>query len=201
MQVKKRNMIGMDVSHHNTYFHKKELRCWDFEIHKLSEGTAYVDPTVKEWWKTRDGDTLNGVYHYLNNGDTEGQVFNAINLLQGLNMAGKVMFVIDYEDISLKPSLKEGVLKLIDFIERFKIFYPSYQPVIYCNKTARSSITRWCANDIWRHWCLWLADYSDNGVSHEDIWEPMMRQWTNNPFDLDVFFGSPSSWRAFYKLF
>lgn len=201
MQVKKRNMIGMDVSHHNTYFHKKELRCWDFEIHKLSEGTTYVDPTVKEWWKTRDEDTLNGVYHYLNNSDTEGQVFNAINLLQELNMAGKVMFVIDYEDISLKPSLKEGVLKLIDFIKKFKLFYPSYQPVIYCNKTARSAITRWCANDIWRHWCLWLADYSDNGVSHEDIWEPMMRQWTNNPFDLDVFFGNPSSWRAFYKLF
>lgn len=200
MQVVKRNMIGMDMSHHNKHFHKKELGCWDFEIHKLTEGSTYTDPTVKEWWETGNEDTLKGVYHYLNITDTENQALHVAQQLKMQGMQGKVMFIIDYEDITLNPLQKDGVYLLIDFIKKFKGVYPAYQPVIYCNKTARNAIMRWCPNNTWRHWCLWLADYTCNSNSHNDAWAPIMRQWTSTPFDLNVFFGSPSSWKSFYKL-
>lgn len=200
MTIEKKNMIGMDASHHNSDFMKKQMGCWDFEIHKLSEGSTYVDPTVKDWWQSRLANSLNGVYHYLNNANAQKQATHVTELLAKYGMEGKVMLVIDYEDGSLSPTKHDGVDKLKSFIKSLKCYYPNYQPVIYCNKTARNAIMRYCRSNTWQYWSLWLADYSTNTESHEEAWTPMMRQWTSRPFDMDIFFGSPDSWKAFYKL-
>lgn len=201
MVIEKNYLIGMDASHHNTNFMKKQMRCWDFEIHKLSEGATYVDPTVEEWWHSRTADTLNGVYHYMTGADVQRQAEHAASLLARYDMVDRVMFIIDYEDSTVQPTKIEGVNKLLDFVQAIRNYYPSYQPVIYCNKTCRNAIIKYCATYAWDAWCLWLADYEKNVDSHSGAWTPVMRQWTNVPFDMDIFFGTPESWKTFYKLY
>lgn len=197
MEISKRYLNGVDLSHHNNNFYKT-MDCWDFVIHKLSEGTDYVDPTVKSWWHTRPKESLNGVYHYMTSGDIRKQAAHVSEHLEKLNMAEHVMLIVDYEDASLRPTTSFGVEYLKQFISAIRSMYWGWQPVVYCNKSTRDAIIKY-AKDDYNKWCLWLADY--RLAAEDNKWCPVMRQWTNVPFDLDMFYGSPDSWREFYNLF
>src|SRR3954447_10774775 len=83
-------------------------------IHKLTEGSGYVDPTVEaRAFLAREADLLFGVYHFVRPGDMKKQAeffVNTANKL-GLDEDGELLYALDHED----PSI--SLAQAIDFLE------------------------------------------------------------------------------------
>ena len=197
MQINKEYMVGTDTSHHNPEFYRN-MGCWDFEIHKLTEGTSFISSTVERWWNDRKHEKkLSGVYHMLNEKNVQAQVDFALSKFTEMKMVGRAIFIVDYELPEIKPESSAGVFQLKQFVREVKnATNGKWQPFVYCNKSCRKAIMN--ITDEWRHWCLWLADYQEVETIYSDGWNPIMRQWTTcgDKLDINMFYGSEGSWES-----
>lgn len=174
-----------------------------FQIHKLTEGSTFTDKKVKVWFDSRNKlNNLNGVYHFLraSSGEKE-QITHFYSQYMSMGMAGKAIPILDYEsDFAAKDS-NGSMLKLA--IESMSDLC-SWQPIVYCNKSEATKLSGGTNGNFFKEKvCLWLADYKTYGDDPVTIngWTCMMRQFGSSPIcDLNIFFGSVDSWKAFQKL-
>lgn len=185
-------LLGTDTHHARS---DEEARSGEFIIWKATEGSTFIDSRFDALLKTRSifasKPRLFGAYHFLSEKSRIGdQIEHYIKTIYPLK--GYVMLILDYE-AQFSANDPHGIC-LRDAIEQMRFLAKGAQYVIYMNKSDATKISKYQyetivkANDT----CLWLADY--NG-SYKGKWKPIMRQVCTSPCDIDVFYGSETSWR------
>jgi len=187
-------LIGPDYSHWNV---DADYGLGDFQIHKLTQGLSYLDPTAEQWFDRRTYG-LNGVYHFMTTDNIHLQAEHFTDKLRKLDMLERVMPIVDYEgDIAFKD--KDGSI-LKQLINEISMII-DWQPVIYMDKTNANKLMSGNHSNWFRNMCsLWLADYSTKGIEIKPYkqWIPVLRQFTNKPLcDLNIFYGNENGWKSF----
>lgn len=195
MAINKKNLVGIDISHHNpgSFFN---MDCWDFTIHKISEGTSYTDSGWKNYVtaiKDAHG-VLAGGYHYIRLSNVKRQAELIVKNIKPV--AGKILLVIDFEDVELQNV--NGVRVLRDLINELHKYMPNYIPIVYTNKYIFKKII---PQDIKKEYSWWIADYKSD-TREDTIYDDttiLMKQWTNcgGMLDINIFYGTSAGWWAF----
>lgn len=204
-------MIGCDTSHHNKFW-IKEMDCWDFQIHKITEGCNFTDPDAETWSKVTKN-KLRGVYHFVKPAcSIEAECDRILTTMEELELIGNTVLILDYEyagcDSQNHIDRLAQLIKLIQ-IRLASTYRKSWQPIIYANKTTARAIAnsplnssgRWIAANS----CLWLACYQEHDCRKSSChvsWAPIMRQFSTagGTLDLDIFYGSPESWNRLARM-
>lgn len=189
-------MLGVDFSHHQ--WQKDAARRFnpsylDFIILKATEGKTYVDPAMNYWLKliadTRgeSGAPFIFFYHYARpeNNRPDQEAIHFINTIE--HHIGNCGIVLDWEENALK--IKNGERWALDWLNvvmgatgnrAIPLFYVSAAYTYKYQNIAKSGFP------------LWVAHYSTERPEISSWDRPTMWQFTNTPFDMNIFFGSPS---------
>lgn len=144
----------IDLSHHNTVnVSLKDAYAFGVRgvVHKLTEGTTFVDPKAKARFSlAKDAGLLWGLYHFLRPGKIEEQVQHFIESSVGV-WDGNTVVACDYEDPAIPLS---DVQKFMEACEKeFET-----QPVLYSGHVLKEKLTT--DNHPLTKYRLWLAQYS-----------------------------------------
>lgn len=189
-------MLGNDVSHHNFPKDKKKIfnpSHLDFTIIKATEGKTYVDPAMNDWLQliadTRgeSGTPFIFFYHYArpeNNSATE-EAQHFIKTIE--HHIGNCGIALDWEGNALEvPNGEKWAFEWLTQVEAATgnratpLFYTSAAYTYRYQAIAKAGFP------------LWVAHYN-TPKPRVDAWEkPTMWQFTSKPFDMNIFFGSPS---------
>lgn len=188
-------LLGADFSHHNWQndisrnFNPSYL---DFIILKATEGTTYVDPAMNKWLQlianTRgeSGSPFIFFYHYAHPENANTPYQEASHFLKTIKPhIGNCGMILDYEGQALKTMYKQSwARKFLDICAKEA---PKTTPLFYT-----SAAYTHCFDELAKSYPLWVAHY-DTGKPKIDCWnKPTMWQFTNRPFDMNIFFGSPA---------
>lgn len=195
MAINKKNLVGIDISHHNpvSFFN---MDCWDFTIHKISEGTSYTDSDWKNYVtaiKDAHG-VLAGGYHYVRLSNVKRQAECIVRNIKPVT--GKILLAIDFEDVELQNA--NGVRVLRDLIDELHEYMPNYIPIVYTNKSIFRNII---PADMKKKYSWWIADYASD-TREDTIYNGttiLMKQWTSwrGMVDINIFYGTSAGWWAF----
>ena len=179
---------GVDLSHHNSdSVFNQVLETSDFIIHKLTEGKTYIDPKVYERInKAREMHKLTGVYHYArpeNNNPNEEAVHFANSIPACTD--DTMLYILDWEGTSLHYNIA-WALEWCRLVKE----YTGRQPLIY----ASANIVKRYGN---RYGLWWTAHYNkdcENGCEHDGGVNECITQFSNTPYDIDIFHGTKDDW-------
>lgn len=189
---------GIDISHHNKYqiFPTKgkatiDLSKHDFIIMKATEGITYKDPCMDKYIEILPNDKLYGFYHYArperNRAKEEAQ-----NFCKTIGVYGKdAMLVLDWE----QKALTQPIEWAIDWLNIVEKEYGK-KPLIYCSSWYTKKLKPVLENGNG----LWVAHYNNDKkpkIYTYPIWA--MWQYTDDPYDKDIFNGNKQQFRAYCK--
>jgi lysozyme len=169
--------VVIDLSHHNTLTETSFLEAAAAGIqgclHKITEGTWYLDGTYAErqewaraagvWW---------GAYHFGRSGDAVGQ---AHYFLEQVQPTPDTLLVLDWEtcpsDVSMSRAEAEA---FVEVIAQDTGRYPGvYSGMSFCG----DALTGLTATDTVLSQCwLWLARYSETPPEVPPVW-PTWSMW------------------------
>lgn len=187
--------VVIDISHHNTIPHSlqpaKDAGIVGV-IHKLTEGSSYVDETVQARYRlARDAGLLWGVYHFARPGDGEAQAEFFVDKSQELGVADdNTLYVLDHEDEGF------GIDDALDFLRRVEEL-TGHAPVIYSGHVLKEQVDGE-PNDELANYKLWLAQYGPTPELPDGWNDWWLWQYTesgtcpgiNAPVDLNAYNGS-----------
>src|SRR3954468_16144682 len=107
-------------------------------IHKLTEGSSYVDPTVEaRAFLAREADLLFGVYHFVRPGDMKKQAEFFVKTADKLNLDedGELLYALDHEDPSV--SLDQALVFLQTVAE-----LTGKSPVLYSGHVIKEQLDK-----------------------------------------------------------
>lgn len=189
-------MLGADFSHHQ--WNKDEKKRFnpsylDFIIIKATEGMTYVDPRMNDWLQlivdTRgeSGAPFIFFYHYArpeNNNPAE----EALHFIETIEPhLGNCGIALDWEGKALE--VPNGNKWAIDWLQRvqaatgFKTTPLFYTSAAYTNRYKEVAM---------QGFPLWVAHYGTTKPRVESWGKPTIWQFTSQPFDMNIFFGSPA---------
>jgi lysozyme len=127
-------------------------------IHKLTEGSSYVDDTVDaRAFLAREAGLLFGVYHFVRPGNMKSQAEFFVNTADKLNLDenGALLYALDHEDpgVSLKQAL--------DFLLAVEEL-TGKSPVLYSGHVLKEQLADGCEDPRIYNYRLWLAQYSSS---------------------------------------
>lgn len=189
-------MLGVDFSHHQ--WNKNVAKRFnpshaDFVIIKATEGKTYVDPSMNDWLQliadTRgeSGAPFIFFYHYARPENNKPQE-EAIHFIETIeHHIGNCGIALDYEGEALKVEHSEAWaytwLQLVQSATGNKA-----KPLFYTS----AAYTKNYKHIAEAGFPLWVAHY-DTVKPRVSAWDkPTMWQFTSKPFDMNIFFGSPS---------
>lgn len=189
-------MLGVDFSHHQ--WNKNVAKIFnpsyvDFVIIKATEGKSYVDQAMNDWLQliadTRgeSGAPFIFFYHYARpeNNRPDQEAIHFINTIE--HHIGNCGIALDWEGEALK--LKEGTIWALDWLYQVQaatgnrakpLFYTSAAYTFKYNPIAAAGFP------------LWVAHYNTERPRVSAWDRPTIWQFTSKPFDMNIFFGSPS---------
>lgn len=178
-------LIGQDISHHNT---NVNVNAGDFTIIKATEGQSYTDPKFKIYVKQLRDNQLVGCYHYLR-ADVKGNDAwkEADNFVRRVIEAGlmyKSLLVVDYEAKSIKH--EDYLLRFLRGVE----IMTGVRPIIYCSCSVAKNLKQ-CKKLGYE---FWIAHYSSKHLKDTEAKSNLMWQFTDMPWDIDIFMDTESGW-------
>ena len=192
-------LIGADISHHNgknaveTVLNKQKGT--DFIMVKATEGKTYVDPMFdKNASDVINNGLLLGIYHYARPENNSPSAEAANFLAQFRKFLGIAIPVLDWEDVALNYS-EDWALEWCDCV------YEStgVRPMIYVQHSAIKSVGILAEHN----YGLWVARWRDtnDGVGTVAPWSTWaMWQYTNSPFDKNLFNGSKAQFQKYCQV-
>lgn len=186
-------IVGQDLSRHNDNDEIMDNSAFIFL--KASEGMTYTDPTVDIKLKAiaekrKDNLPIIGFYHYArpNNNSPEEETDNFLKRIEP--HIGQCLMALDWEGTS--TSLHKVVQG--EWINKFcGIIYnrTGVAPLLYISESPYRSIKDYLNPQI----PTWIAKYGNRPINYNTQF-PLMWQFTNTPFDIDLFYGSPAQLAA-----
>ncbi len=191
---------GIDISHYQRGINLENVNC-DFVICKATEGVGYTDPLCNQFYQTakRLGRKL-GVYHFArpdlgNSAVEEADWF--LSQVQGY--IKEAMLILDWERQTDNVAWAKAWLDRV--YEQTGV-----KPVIYMSAYPANSYNWQSVVD--GNYGLWIASYGANtgspGVPPQNRYWPFYCMWQytsrgrlngyNGNLDLDIFYGSRTSW-------
>lgn len=184
----KYTMIGGDLSNHN--YGKVNPSYWDFAILKASEGKTYSDACLNRYLtdmanEVPDAVPFLGFYHYARpeNNTANDEVNNYIRAIRP--HIGNCFCALDVEGEALKVKNLDAwclqwCMEVQDVTGTKPLLYMAAANVHLCSETLK-------------RFPLWVAHYGvQKPKSKRVAINPIMWQFTNKPFDLDIFYGTPA---------
>lgn len=185
-------MLGVDFSHYQWDNGKFNPTFLNFVILKATEGKSYVDPKLNDWLKLI-ANTDSGskpfifFYHYARpeNNYADVEVKHFIDVISP--HIGNCGLVLDYEGDALHiKDTQEWALEWLTKVKHtvgnraLPLFYTSSSYTKKFPKIAESGFP------------LWVAHYNIKQPK-VDCWKSTtMWQFTSKPFDINIFFGTPT---------
>lgn len=210
---------GYDISHWQVGMNLARVAS-DFVICKATEGTTYLDPSMKTF---ADQSLALGrglaLYHFVSaNSTPEAQANYFVKTVQGY--LGKAVLVLDWENGQRSDGsvYSNALPKGPSFAKRFldAVYKQTgVRPLVYTSKGVVNQYN-WTsvANSGYKLWVAQYPNYKTVNGYQKDPWtdsrgygafgEPIMFQYTStghlsgygNNLDLDLFYGSRSDWDA-----
>lgn len=154
--------IVVDLSHHNTIpsslIPAKEAGIIGL-IHKLTEGTTYVDSKVVARWElSNEAEMLWGLYHFVRPGDPKKQaefMFSKAGSLKVYNE--QTLWVLDWEDAGVTTS------DAVAFLTRLEQL-TGREPILYSGHIAKEAQEK-KFNSAITLYKLWLCQYTSGTPS------------------------------------
>ena len=194
-------IYGIDISHHNKPSTVPYADS-DFIIMKATEGKTFSDKKMLEHYNNAKafGKEV-GFYHYARpeNNTVEDEVARFVGTLSRDNLIGKGILALDWEDKALTQPITWARLWLDEVYALTGI-----RPLFYCQWSFTSSKNISLIRE--GNYGLWVARYYKNtgmpdnrGCKPLDEKSRAMWQYTSNPIDRDIFYGSVEQFRKYYK--
>lgn len=187
----------IDVSHHNNKekITEKVLE-YDGMMIKATEGRTYIDNTMTYWASFAERRHMPmGFYHYARpeNNTAEREADNFVATIRP--WLGKVVLALDWEGRALEYPTKWA----IDWCE--EVFgMTSVKPMVYCSESVAKNLAK---DFIHYDYGLWVANWSKkpNQISRRiNGWLVAMHQYTSEPWDKNMFFGTREQWNKYTEL-
>lgn len=151
--------VVVDLSHHNTVPESlKPAKAAGVlgVIHKLTEGTGYVDDKVAaRYHLALDADLLWGVYHFIRPGKIAEQARHFLAQAKGVANP-ETIFVLDYEDAGVSL---DDCLQFLELVE----VETGRTPIIYSGHVLKEKLGGKPNANLARY-PLWLAQYGPEAV-------------------------------------
>lgn len=193
---------GIDISHYQKP-EKTPYADYDFVIIKATEGSTYRDKVCLTHFENAKalGKEV-GFYHFahpeLNNPEVE--VANFVDYVAKVGGLGKGILALDWEAKALKCDIK-WARKWLDLV--FSI--TGIRPLFYCQKSYTVAKNLQPIRE--GNYGLWIAGYYKNtglpdnrGCDPYDKRGKAIWQYTSNPIDKDIFYGSIEQFRKYYEV-
>jgi len=190
----------IDLSHHNVVpsaFEETRKAGVVGIIHKLTEGSSYVDPKVQaRCYLARTAGLLWGCYHFLRPGNMQQQAKFFLDTGKALDVIdGETLLVADHEDTGVPAqSLKD----FLDYLEDMT----HLSPVVYSGHVLKDQLAGKGYKPKRR---LWLCQYTSGkptlpeGVDAYWLWQYTDKgsiPGVNSPVDLNTYDMSDADFRA-----
>lgn len=189
--------IVIDLSHHNTvpssFFPAKEDGILGV-IHKVTEGSSYVDSKVDARWSLANkAELLWGLYHFIRPGNAKTQAEFMYSKAMSLGVCDpQTLWVLDWEDTGVSTS---DALSFLHRIEELT----GREPVLYSGHVVKEAQTAKFNAEI-ALYRLWLCHYTSGEPTLPagfDLW--WLWQYTDKgaisgvtpPTDLNAYQGMP----------
>jgi lysozyme len=150
----------IDISHWQTIdpgFEPAKAEGITGVIHKLTEGSSYVDDTVEaRAFLAREADLLFGVYHFVRPGNMTSQAEFFVRTADKLSLDedGDLLYALDHEDPGV--SLDQAIVFLEAVAE-----LTGKSPVMYSGHVLKEQLNKAVDPRIYDY-RLWLAQYSSS---------------------------------------
>lgn len=177
----KQKLNGCDISHHNKY-NIPDFSKQDFVIMKATEGATFKDPMLDKYIEMLKKDQLYGFYHFARPERNRAKV-EAANFCKVIgNYGEEAMLVLDWEG----QAVQQPIQWVLDWCKEVEKIYGK-KPLIYCSSWYTKKIKILLENDIG----LWVAHYTkkDKPTVYTYPYYAMW-QYTNEPYDKDIFNGT-----------
>ena len=185
-------LSGIDISHHNKITNFND---YDFVIIKATEGVTYTDKNLeKNCQLAKNQNKLIGFYHFLSEKtEPEEQAKHFVEEVEKLDMIGKAILVLDFEDKALKKGSPFAKRFLDEVYNLTKV-----RAIIYMSASTVASMN-W--KKVAPYHGLWVASYGlNNGKFH--TLNKTLRPWptyaiyqfTSVPLDKDVANMTKQAW-------
>lgn len=183
----------IDVSHHQTI--PGDLKATKAAgiiglIHKLTEGSSYVDDKVQaRYFLAKEAGLAWGIYHFMRPGDMAQQAQFFLDQAQILGVIDNdTMLVADHEDLDVSG---EELKEFLDAVEDMS----GRSPVVYSGHVIKEQLAGTGYRPKRR---LWLAQYSSTPILPEGVEDYYLWQYSENgqiagidpPTDVNYFEGS-----------
>jgi lysozyme len=187
---------GIDISHWQSGMDVGKTGA-DFVIVKVTDGSSYKDPEAAGFaHEIVDAGMLGGGYHFWQAGvSATAQADHYLSVMKPV--IGRAMLVLDWE--SSDTGNVSGAKAWLDRVyERTGV-----RPLIYMSQSVAASHD-W--SSVAAHYALWVARYGSSSYGDTGAWAaPVMWQHTSSgrvpgysgDVDLDYFYGTADTWRAY----
>lgn len=196
---KKIEYYGGDFSHWNNSvtFDNAMTEC-EFFAHKATEGTSFTDDCfvnrASTWMDTKPCIA----YHVLNNKTIKSQFDNfkhVVNEAIYRSEKGRIGYAIDVEITDFPTStIKTKISKILEFGEYIQTVL-NHRPIVYLSDMYADYVYEEIKA---RDWLVWIARYTHKDTLKNkklmDMW-----QYTNDPYDRDIFYGTDDKLHSFLK--
>ena len=203
-------MQGIDISNYQKSINLSKLKELDFVIIKATQGTGYINPSMKSQIKQAiDLGIPYGLYHYASQGGAEKEAQHFIDTVK--DHIGKAILVLDWETDS-NPNFKniKYAKTFLDYVKD----RAGVAPLIYMSKSV-------CRQFDWKDtaalYPLWVAQYRNKNITgwQKEPWtdakgygawsKPAIFQYTStgrlegyrDNLDLDIAYISKETWNNY----
>lgn len=169
-------LTGCDWSHWQPHALDADMSDYDFFIHKVSEGVKFIDQKCQDRVSQLHKNKPCILYHFFNAlCDGEKQARHFMETMHSLFSGARVGFCVDFEITETEAQLES----LTAFMVKMKDY--GHVPIIYCGDYSKARLTAAAF-----HAPLWIARWRKGKPNTFcSLW-----QFSNTPYDLDLFFGS-----------
>jgi lysozyme len=145
----------IDISHHNVRSFEEARATIYGVIHKLTEGTGFVDGNVMDRYPAvRAAGLLWGLYHFVRPGDIEAQVDHFLNsAIECEVIDDDTLLCLDWEDSAVTADDAVEFLRLVE--QR-----TGHAPVLYSGHVLKEALGGH-ADPRLSEFRLWLAQYTE----------------------------------------
>lgn len=175
-------LVGADYSHHQNGLYDKYISDFDFLIHKLTEGTSYIDNSaqarIDRWAESKPM----FVYHFLKSTkNIKNEMEHFLNILGKTGKKHTLGIAIDFECVP-QPAGDVDIKQIEKGMEMLEQSTTAI-PILYCGDKHSAELYQMVRS---HGWGLWIARYRNAIPDHAcDFW-----QHNAEPYDKDIFFGN-----------
>lgn len=203
-------MQGIDISNYQKTIKLSGLKGLDFVIIKATQGTGYINPSLKAQTKQAvDMSIPYGFYHYASQGGAEKEAQHFIDVVK--DHIGKSILVLDWETES-NPNFKNPkyAKAFLDYVKE----KTGVTPFIYMSKSVCRQFS-W--NETAALYPLWAAQYKNKNITgwQKEPWtdskgygaweRPLIFQYSskgriegyNGDLDLDISYITKDMWKSY----